>query len=666
MRTEITAFTSHVLRLTLLLLLYLSLTGTAICQQPSWVRTKRDVRFPDQLYITGVGVASVGANKSESIRKSGDEAFSDIAKQLRANITDVSATKTIEIASGYGSTNISSEVKADLRVSTDLTLGGLKVVDSYYDRGDQVMYSLAVLDRQLVGSELKDKLKAYYNDYEGYAARVSGRDTRVVRLISVLSGAYKSSSEYNSLLPVYNYVIAPLVIDDSTWSMPGIITTTFIDQTARSLFRGLSLVKVSGESQEVKLNQVLQPLVVKATYTDSAAITRPVSGLRVAFKFVNGEGKISAASTTDEDGKAECQVYSLTPYASTFYTIRAQVDFSPFNAGIWNEADSWNSLLEANPVGTGFSLVKTRLTLDDKLRQLIISLTDSLENKGGTVCVSRIDFQGKIPGEMSEYLRQHIQSSIRQNSGLRLMTPPAADGNTQTPRGLTAVAGGEPPQLAAAAAAGIRFVISGSYWQRSDGTELDLNATDSRSGAIAASSGITIPGEILPDASLAPSNYDPAKDDAIIGNRNSGDDIKLNLWVNHPDGVYHDGDTLSVFLSADRDLYVELVYVDASGKCLIIFPNTYEWNNRISAGQVYTIPDEQRDGILMVEPPFGREIIKVYASEKPFPIPSGTKYRGLVLLNSLQDLQARARGIGLVSRAYRENSVVISTFQLKK
>ncbi len=647
-----------------LLIMSFCLPAIAAGGQPGWVTTKQDIRYPDQLYILGVGVASVGDDRSEAIKKSGNEAFADIAKQLRANISDVSATRTIEVAYEKGGSGVSSEMRADLQVSTDLNLGGLKIVDSYYDKSNRIFYSLAVLDRQLVGSEFKEKLVAYHDDFERFLAQLSRErhSGSPVAIASALSGAYKSSGRYNSILPVYNYISAPLLETDSSWNMPGTLATAYLDQTANELIRSISISKTSGEDQLVNLNVHLKPLVVRVEYKDSSGIEHPAEGFKIDFMFVNGIGKTSSESTTNDSGIAECQVYSLTPYASTFYQIRAQVDFSAYYCGTAKEPSPWDKFLESNAISASFSLVKSKLTLDDRLRQLVMDLTRSLNQAGQTVCVSRIDYQGKIPGELSEYLRQHVESALRQNSELRLVMPPIVGKGNGTMRD----AGEAGPLMSSAAKSGIRFVIAGSYWQKSDGTELDLNAIDPSSDVIAASSSITIAGNILPNASLVPDNYDSTRDDPIIANQKSGDDLKVNLWVNRPDGVYHDGDTLSILLSVNKEAYVELVYVDASGRSLMIFPNTYEWNNRLSADRIYEIPDAGSVGVLRVEPPFGREIIKAYASETPFPIPTGTKFRGLVVLNSIQDFQSAARGIGLVSKGYRESSVVISTFAALK
>ena len=643
---------------------FFCLPAVSTSGQPGWITTKQDIRFPDQFYILGVGVASVGDDRSEAIKKSGNEAFADIARQLRANISDVSATRTIEVASEQGGSDVSSEMRANLQVSTDLNLGGLRILDSYYDKGNRIFYSLAVLDRQLAGTEFKEKLAAYHDDFGRFLAQLSreGLSGSPIVIVSALSGAYQSAGEYNSLLPVYNYISAPLLETDSSWDMPGTLPTAYLDQAANEFIRGLSITKASGENQNVVFNELLKPLIVRVEYRDSSGIERPAKGIRIHFMFLNGSGKISNESITNDSGIAECQVYSLTPYASTFYQIRAQVDFSSYYSGTAKEPSQWDKFLGSNTVSADFSLVKTKLSLDDRLRQLMLDLTKSLNQAGQTVCVSRIDFQGKIPGELSEYLRQHVESAIRQNSELRLVMPPAVGKGNAVVRD----AGGDDPLIASAAKAGIRFVIAGSYWQKSDGTEVDLNAIDAASGVIAASSAITFSGSILPKVSLVPDNYDSTSDNPIIENEKSGDDLKVNLWVNRPDGVYHDGDTLSVFLSVNKEAYVEIVYVDASGRSLIIFPNTYEWNNRLSAGRVYEIPDAESVGVLKVEPPFGREIIKAYASGTPFPIPNGTKFRGLVVLNSIKDFQSATRGIGLVSKGYSESSIVISTFAAAK
>ncbi|MFN3135481.1 MAG: hypothetical protein ACK44H_07930, partial [Candidatus Kryptonium sp.] len=52
-------------------------------QKPEWIRTKRHPRYPERLYIIGVGAAKKTKNKLEDIQKANNDAFADIVKQIR-------------------------------------------------------------------------------------------------------------------------------------------------------------------------------------------------------------------------------------------------------------------------------------------------------------------------------------------------------------------------------------------------------------------------------------------------------------------------------------------------------------------------------------------------------------------------------------------------------
>ncbi len=130
----------------------------------------------------------------------------------------------------------------------------------------------------------------------------------------------------------------------------------------------------------------------------------------------------------------------------------------------------------------------------------------------------------------------------------------------------------------------------------------------------------------------------------------------MDVWVDRPNGVYHDGDTMSIYIRASRDCYVRLVYNDAGGNALLVFPNKNDVDSRIEGGTIYKVPSAFR-----VQPPFGREILKAYASDKQMPVPQGQTLSDLVVLTSVDQFQSSTRSAGLAAGNYAENSVVITT-----
>jgi hypothetical protein len=87
--------------------------------------------------------------------------------------------------------------------------------------------------------------------------------------------------------------------------------------------------------------------------------------------------------------------------------------------------------------------------------------------------------------------------------------------------------------------------------------------------------------------------------------------------VDHPTRQYEEGDSLVVSVTSEADAYVHIIYRQADGKVYQIFPNSGQRDNRIQARQTLQFP--VADGLFrwIVGPPFGKELIKVIASQEP-------------------------------------------------
>jgi hypothetical protein len=95
-------------------------------------------------------------------------------------------------------------------------------------------------------------------------------------------------------------------------------------------------------------------------------------------------------------------------------------------------------------------------------------------------------------------------------------------------------------------------------------------------------------------------------------------DLDVRIWTGRRDATYRPGDHVTLFVEASKDAYITILDVGTSGRTHVIFPNKMQRDNRVRAGEVVAIPDEDARWRLRVGGPPGRELVKVFASEQPF------------------------------------------------
>ncbi len=266
-----------------------------------------------------------------------------------------------------------------------------------------------------------------------------------------------------------------------------------------------------------------------------------------------------------------------------------------------------------------------------------------------------------MPGPMASYLKQKIENAIEQHTEFSLIS----DEQIKMASVKYASVEYSPDEVGTPESlgkyAGAKVAITGNYWEGKDVIDLSLKATDVDRKVVLSTASVNIPKSLLPDIPFVPENYNPVVDDEIIKAESKGKDLKVEVWVDKPDGIYYEGDSIKIFVRANKDCYIQLVYYDAQGNAILVFPHKREWNNKIEGGKVYRVP-----GDFVIQPPFGREILKVFASEKPLPLPKGKERYGLILIENPNIFLANVRGIGLSSEVnYAESSVVITTLKNK-
>lgn len=205
--------------------------------------------------------------------------------------------------------------------------------------------------------------------------------------------------------------------------------------------------------------------------------------------------------------------------------------------------------------------------------------------------------------------------------------------------------------------------IGGIYWLFGKDVVvlLHLKGPNDR---ILASSSLLIPGGTLQEMALEllPSGYGEdleKKLDVLTEDYKGISGLKIELWTDRGrQGVYREGENLVLYFLSNQDCFVKLFYFDATGDIIQIFPNRYYPSGRVQAGAVHRIPAVDDSFQLRIQPPFGVETVKAFASTASLDRISVSFFEDAAPGTALENI----RGIGIApAGGYAEASVIITT-----
>lgn len=124
---------------------------------------------------------------------------------------------------------------------------------------------------------------------------------------------------------------------------------------------------------------------------------------------------------------------------------------------------------------------------------------------------------------------------------------------------------------------------------------------------------------------------------------------------------FRQGDQIAFLLTLDRDAYITAIYVDAQNKLLKIIPNSADPQTYFKSDLFIPIPSQDAPYTFTVQPPYGKETLWVFASDREISITGGSKLdNGLLLLpQSIDEVRSKIRKNS--SRWYDESSVSVTT-----
>lgn len=174
------------------------------------------------------------------------------------------------------------------------------------------------------------------------------------------------------------------------------------------------------------------------------------------------------------------------------------------------------------------------------------------------------------------------------------------------------------------AVAGADVILIGKFEDFNTKIKISALVRDVRSREVISDASVLIPKEAVPVAiTVFSENYGEVSF-ADLANEPKDtlnmalEDINLEVFVDHSvDNQYKVGESMKIYVKADKDCYIRVLYRDTQGEDLMLFPRRETDNDFITAHQTCVIPPDNSYKIVAVEP-YGTECLKVFASTRPF------------------------------------------------
>ncbi|MBU8934459.1 MAG: DUF4384 domain-containing protein [candidate division Zixibacteria bacterium] len=126
-------------------------------------------------------------------------------------------------------------------------------------------------------------------------------------------------------------------------------------------------------------------------------------------------------------------------------------------------------------------------------------------------------------------------------------------------------------------------------------------------------------------------DYTPRYDDPQVGDRGRVDRyLDAEVWTNHDDGEYYEGDNITIHFRVNRDAFIVIYTIDTRGRLNMLFPTDPTESNFVNGGVTYHLPAGWDDYDLVVTGPEGVETIQIIASREQIPIPDWYPQSGVV------------------------------------
>jgi len=263
------------------------------------------------------------------------------------------------------------------------------------------------------------------------------------------------------------------------------------------------------------------------------------------------------------------------------------------------------------------------VSAEEEVERAVALMARNIDKKT-VIAVGRISFADtQTVSSFSAWLKNSIVSGAHKHRDkFQVATDNESSDFAVASRGMTV----ETPAVSSGSGSGINAVVIGSFLPLDTGAEVTLQLVSTSENKIVMSSSRFIVSaselqrrrlSLLPEtnnAVITKAQFE-TKQQAVAPYSGSGNRWNFTVTPDVLDGIYYDGDYMTMRIYSARDCYFRIIHVDVNGNTQVIYPVSSRDNNFIRAGETRRIPDNTR---FRMHAPFGEEMILVSAYDQSF------------------------------------------------
>lgn len=354
----------------------------------------------------------------------------------------------------------------------------------------------------------------------------------------------------------------------------------------------------------------------KKLYLDKANVKDAVSGETAnlsAFLVNELESALSAAGFTFSDFMEQADLAVGASYQRDGGRLRIFVKYCPTR-----DSSSCKSLSATLP--------QSRLpadsfsdSLDNRLNRLVLKAAGS--RKGLKVFINPVvERKGRYASEFSEFATTKARTTLVNSRQFEVLDEQPVTRSLSDTRGLAARAK-EVGNLESSAAlfSGADAVLEGYYLEGAGRVTLAMTLKDLK-GMVLGSADDSIERNLIPYSTANPVAGALAAVADVSGQAEQ-QVVKLNSTKGDRYQVYRAGERVQFLIQTMKPLHVYLYGINAKNEVSLLYPSPGQPDRPLASGQVHTVPSDRDTWEIVVEPPFGTDLVKLFASERPLLLP---------------------------------------------
>lgn len=354
----------------------------------------------------------------------------------------------------------------------------------------------------------------------------------------------------------------------------------------------------------------------KKLYLDKVNVKDSVSGETSnlsAFLVNELESSLSAAGFSFSDFMEQADQVVGASYQRDGEKLRVFVKYCPAK-----DSSNCKTLSAALPYS---HLPKESFSesLDSRLKRLIQKASGS--KSGLKVFINPVvERKGRYASEFSEYVTAKARSYLVNSQQFDVLEEQPVTRSLSNTRGLAAKAKQvQNLETSAALFSGADAVLEGYYLEGVGKVTVAMTLKNLK-GSLLGSADETIDRSMIPYSTVNQA-ADSLATVADVAGQVSQQVVKLNTTKGDRYQVYRAGEKIQFLIQVAKPLYVCLFGINAKNEVSQLYPGPGQQPLPLQAGHLHTVPSDRDNWEIVVEPPFGTDVVKLFASERPLPVP---------------------------------------------